>query len=530
MPAAPGAMRKLQLRTDASLPGAFLLRLSGDADAFRVWQSEHPATNETPLLVSQPVSPQSVTNGVNDISWNTTSTATLYIEAISSGAATLTYTFVGAGSAEGISRRASLQMTAHDIGVELWARDPETNDVYECTSLVLASHPVPQVELEVSGAEIDSNGALQVSFAGTFLDRMSEVVPAGQRVASIALDYRGDIFDEINPSYATADNSMNALWQPLDSATPFSSSIAIDGIAPGMHIFNAVTDENAAGETGRAYAYVFIGEEEDPPQPVTLDYPFEIAFTNAPTTNMLDAAFVQFDAGYAMTEISNSVPDIRWEGAASDGSSLVFAALAPLSAFSASGVDCFTATVRRVTFAGAIEEFAAIMQETSATSLVFTATSCFELEIASHPVILSTGTIEGTPIGFIEPFIAKIVSPLLSDTAITNLLTAKGWTLNVNGEPMRIVAVAGFGLCLADAASASDAPRIFTALADRAGTVPTEAWNERCMTFEFAPANGTILFECDSWITGLFSESYSRKTFSFAAFAPLAVKSHFYAQ
>jgi hypothetical protein len=87
-----------------------------------VWQSEHPATNEAPLLVSQLVSPQTATNGVNEISWNTSSTATLYIEAISNGAATLTYTFIGTGSAEGINRRASLKIT-------VWKIEPDEMDV-----------------------------------------------------------------------------------------------------------------------------------------------------------------------------------------------------------------------------------------------------------------------------------------------------------------------------------------------------------------------------------------------------------------
>jgi len=112
MPVDTHAFRKLQLQTDISLPGTFTLSLSGD-NAFRVWQSENPSSTNTPILVSG----RTVVNGVNDISWNTSSTANLYIQAVNSGTAILTYSFVGTDEAEGIRSRASLKMTA--CGVEI---------------------------------------------------------------------------------------------------------------------------------------------------------------------------------------------------------------------------------------------------------------------------------------------------------------------------------------------------------------------------------------------------------------------------
>ena len=109
MPVNTNAFRKIQLRTDVGLPGIHVLTLSGSG--VRVWQSPHPATGDTPLLVAG----QTVTNGVAGISWNTASTDTVYIEAYTSGTSILTYAFVGTGSASGIVSRALLKITIPQI-------------------------------------------------------------------------------------------------------------------------------------------------------------------------------------------------------------------------------------------------------------------------------------------------------------------------------------------------------------------------------------------------------------------------------
>ncbi len=105
LPVATNTFRRAQLQTDVGLSGIHTLTLFGDA--CRVWQTASPCTNDAPLLVGG----QTVTNGVNGVSWNTTSTANVYIQAISNGNATLTYSFMGTGPASGIVSRASMKMT-----------------------------------------------------------------------------------------------------------------------------------------------------------------------------------------------------------------------------------------------------------------------------------------------------------------------------------------------------------------------------------------------------------------------------------
>ena len=95
----------MQLRTDVNLSGIHTLSLSGD-NAFRVWQSPNPGTTNAPLLISG----QTVTNGVDGVSWGTSATASLYVQTLTNGTSTLRYSFIGTGSASGIVCQATMKI------------------------------------------------------------------------------------------------------------------------------------------------------------------------------------------------------------------------------------------------------------------------------------------------------------------------------------------------------------------------------------------------------------------------------------
>ncbi len=103
---APSEKRKVQLRTDVGLPGLHVLSLSGN-EFCRVWQTASPDPEDVPLLVSG----QSVTNGVDGVSWEIASSDHVYIQSVSNGTAILTYAFIGTGIASGVVSRASLKTT-----------------------------------------------------------------------------------------------------------------------------------------------------------------------------------------------------------------------------------------------------------------------------------------------------------------------------------------------------------------------------------------------------------------------------------
>ena len=106
MPAVSNAFRKVQLRTDVDLAGLHVLTLS-TGDAFRVWRTASPGPNDVPLLVGG----QSATNGLGGVFWEIDYPDAVYLEAVGGGTATLTYAFLGTGTASRVVSRASLKMT-----------------------------------------------------------------------------------------------------------------------------------------------------------------------------------------------------------------------------------------------------------------------------------------------------------------------------------------------------------------------------------------------------------------------------------
>ena len=108
MPVATNVFRMTQLRTNVNLTGIHTLSLSGD-NAFRIYSSE--STNGPPLLVGG----QSITNGMNAVSFLSGSDTTIYVESFTNGISTLTYSFVGTGSASGIVCRATIKMTGVEV-------------------------------------------------------------------------------------------------------------------------------------------------------------------------------------------------------------------------------------------------------------------------------------------------------------------------------------------------------------------------------------------------------------------------------
>ena len=115
MPASANVFRPVRLRTDVGLSGGvYTLSLSGSDGTCQIWATGNPASTNSPLLACG----QTVTNGINGVSFLSGSDTDLYVEAVSNGTATLTYAYAGTGEAAGISCAASLKMTAFTITLE----------------------------------------------------------------------------------------------------------------------------------------------------------------------------------------------------------------------------------------------------------------------------------------------------------------------------------------------------------------------------------------------------------------------------
>ena len=438
-----------------------------------------------------------------------------YIEAIRSIASNDRITVVAnlIGPSDNVIYTASdfFQIFPIDLNIQLVACDPEDDaEQYECTSEVYASHPVPQIELEITSAAIDSGGNLQVEFSGVFIDRMSEVVTPPDRMTQFTLEYMDEVFDTVPVAYGAVQSPSSQPpgygwpWKLADSTTAFVSEITIPDITPGIHIFKAVAGPNFAGETGQALVYVFVDEIALPPLAVTNMPALAISFPVAPSTSAFDTAYATFGAeSFTLDEADCSEPDIWWvESSLSGDLTFAFGADSPLSQLSPDAVNTFTAFVTHVESPVATNFIAAVMVETGTNTLAFEAVSFYEPEAPSALIVYETGELEGTPTGCMEPFVAQVKS-----TSTDFVKFAKKYfnTLNISvaGEDLEIddrllgyLSKVGNGTV-----NGLYQPRLFTPLADSPGTLPYESWSQRDIVFTVTDAGGHILREFHNTLT-----------------------------
>ena len=107
--AAPGALRPLYLLNDSLLQGHYILSLSGAPGVAKIWAAN--STNGTPLLVIG----QAITNGLPHTFAVPGDVTEVWLEAVSNGTATVTFSFEGSGLAQDFNFTDTLNVTAYEI-------------------------------------------------------------------------------------------------------------------------------------------------------------------------------------------------------------------------------------------------------------------------------------------------------------------------------------------------------------------------------------------------------------------------------
>jgi len=109
VPVQPGNLRPVRLHCNSLLQGHFVLSMTGTQEVVRLWHV--PSTNGTPLLAAG----QTVTNGM-PVTFATPGGVTeVWLEALAPGTASVTFSFIGTGNAQGFNHADTLDIMAKDI-------------------------------------------------------------------------------------------------------------------------------------------------------------------------------------------------------------------------------------------------------------------------------------------------------------------------------------------------------------------------------------------------------------------------------
>ena len=105
VPVQPGTLRPVRLHCNSRLQGHFVLSMTGTQEVVRLWHV--PSTNGTPLLAAG----QTITNGM-PVTFATPGGVTeVWLEALAPGTASVTFSFIGTGNAEGLNHSDTLNIT-----------------------------------------------------------------------------------------------------------------------------------------------------------------------------------------------------------------------------------------------------------------------------------------------------------------------------------------------------------------------------------------------------------------------------------
>ncbi|WP_156346618.1 hypothetical protein [Verrucomicrobium spinosum] len=142
------------------------------------------------------------------------------------------------------------------VRIERLARNPVNGQTYAVGGLVTESQPTPEVDLEISSAEIASNGELQIEFACAVTDPLVGITGADEsQVARIFLN--GTLLEAVN--LTSPSGTTHSVWSPNPNRFEFSRSVSVPMARLGPHVLRVQSSSNAAGNIGWDQVTVFAG-------------------------------------------------------------------------------------------------------------------------------------------------------------------------------------------------------------------------------------------------------------------------------
>ncbi len=433
--------------------------LPEDAEPLRIWKKDgseaRTLDDYIPPSRAGPIPASSVgfEDGLTKV--------TLYVEAVSPsdslGADTIKFE-IYCRTADGgykILGSDEVKLTAIDLEVELVERDGETGDEYSVSPLIYASHPVPVFEdVEITNPILTDSGSITATINGSFYDPMSELLVDGNnRIANISISSFDDVLTTFPVSYEDADNT----WKIVDSYTQFSIPIEIDNATYGNNLIFLSAGPNAAGETGTVTLNISVGEEDVEPELLS-DFNATASFSTLPSSNTNETITLLYGGGSTTLFETNVALNSEYSG-----TNTTLYATDYLS-FSNETNDTFTCILEFVSN-GITNTVGVTFEETSVTSLVFSATSAYLLNTDDPPLkITQYGVVKYSFQGFVSPIKARIVSSLpaneVSSLFNDDLLHLLFFDENVS-------------LCIENNhlyVAGDDRTRLFTALSDNASS------------------------------------------------------------
>jgi hypothetical protein len=179
------------------------------------------------------------------------------------------------------------------ISSGVFTRDPDTGIVLPVDDTIFSSAPIPDVDLRLISATINSAGDLQVQVSAKVIDRLSEVADdVSERLQELKFFVNGQPVHTVNNLPALSPGNGVMPWQPhrLDVTIPYIFTIANP---VGAFILRAESSQNAAGNIG--WDEVGVGVKLDEVPFNSTSEPLTITFSQPITDGSIDNFQIYFE-------------------------------------------------------------------------------------------------------------------------------------------------------------------------------------------------------------------------------------------
>jgi hypothetical protein len=323
--------------------------------------------------------------------------------------------------------------------------DVNTGEIQPSGGTVPESNPIPNLTLIVTAAEINPNGALVIEMEGSFRDPISELLPSGQRLTSLAIRLNGELLETIDGLDALSGGHFNPDIQSYNSLVSFSRTFTIPQAHFGSHILSIEAGPNAAGNLGRAAVGIAVNEIPATTQPAAPSFPLSVQFSEFPSDQTADS-IVFFSGNREPLPEDPVATETTAESRTFTGTLLVdqmprtgtfWMWDADITEFDPAQIDSFTGGFHYIGEGDEEFIFLGTWTETSPDSQRFYPTEFFNEYETLVPVVAGIFPLEGTREGHVLPYTVRIDDSVRRET----LFHPEGgsMTVSINGTSVPLV-------------------------------------------------------------------------------------------
>jgi len=416
-----------------------------------------------------------------------------------------------------INNRGMISARAYDSGspvsvlllpfeIDYLTRDSVTGEYSNLGGSLTESAPMPEVDVEVQNAQINSNGDLEVRIHIVVRDPLSEITSKNQ-LDQLTIYVDEEAYETVNSLSSHAQGDTVPVWRPYKSRVSLDRTITIPNPSPGVVNIRVQTAANGAGNVGWGGVAVTLALHQTSASSLVSSRSMSFTLNGIPSDQHVDQVGLQVDglSSSILSESPNAKASNVFTGNVATTNGLMAATLwfenTPISD---QEINELQGTLELASQSGDPEFFMCKWRETGINTRTFAASAFYTWneDARSRLYISSTTSLSNSPEGILQPFVVRVTVP---ESIVSTLKDPQGWLkLKLFDNGVDLVEKTDFipndkppaGSKYLYIAS-DNQPKLFAILKEYTDTlVPEAAFDEECFRVELITTqDGKVAFK-----------------------------------